>query len=82
MGDEVSVFAELMRSRLQERDKKYHGKTWKDDTIESLFIHLQEEVKELTEVLQSGGTLNDIRNEAVDIANMAMMIVDVSGGLK
>lgn len=82
MGDEVSKFAELMRARLNEKNEKYQGKTWKDASIDELFSHLQEEVKELQETIQSHDTFQNIENEAVDVANMAMMIVDVSGGLK
>ena len=82
MSDEVLRFAKLMQSRIDDRNEKYQGKTWKDATVESLFTHLQEEVKELTEAIQSGGTFRSVKIEAVDVANMAMMIVDVCGGLE
>ena len=51
-----------------------------------LMGRLDEEVEELVEVVNQlrvvGGHQNEVRHEAADVANIAMMIADMAGVLK
>jgi len=87
MRTEIQKFSEIMNNRLVQRQEKYGGDTWKEASINGLFQHLESEVKELAEALDYGSGDSNITRKAViareaaDVANMAMMIVDVCGGL-
>lgn len=74
----VYAFAHLMERVLQQND---HKGGWEDDTPGWLYIRLCDEVLELGTAIENG-TFEDIWKEAADIANFAMMIVDVTGGLQ
>ena len=76
MRIEVRKFACAMEGKLKETD---HKGGWDNVSIEWLFLRLQDEVDELREQLvYTPGTVdyNQIRKEAVDVANFAMMIFD------
>lgn len=66
---EVMWFARKMEEKLRENDFKGH---WSDSSEQDLLDGLKEEVRELYAAI----TLNEIVDEAVDVANMAMMIAD------
>lgn len=82
MRDEVRKFAEAMERKLQERDDKGG---WKDTDAVWLSLRMFEEGGELIGVIRRwayGGLKGvdrktDILDEAVDVANFAMMICDV-----
>lgn len=80
MRAEIEIFANLMNDRMDLRHKKYGGDTWKKDSLQGLMNHLKDEIEELQDALDSDATDNIIE-ESVDVANMAMMIADVAGGL-
>jgi NTP pyrophosphatase (non-canonical NTP hydrolase) len=75
---EVRQFAKVMESRLRAND---HKPGWKQDIAPALFRRLQEEAAELDGAIDFG-TPGEIAKEAADVANFAMMIADVCGGLK
>jgi hypothetical protein len=54
---------------------------WSGDSPELLLARLKEEVTELLGAIHSG-TDQQVLEEAADVANFAMMIADVSGGLQ
>jgi len=81
MRNEVKTFAELMDTRITIKQKKYGGDTWKTATPQGLLNHLKEEVQELQDALNADN-LDNVVIESTDVANLAMMIVDVTGGLK
>jgi len=72
---EVQRFAELMELTLLMHDNKEH---WSGITIPQLFINLVVEVAELAEAINNYD-FTAITNEAVDVANYAMMIADNAG---
>jgi len=84
----VSIdFIAAMNERL-ERDLEMGKRGWDsrwihiyedDKLIEMLRIKLHEEVEELFDVLNEP---DDLRLEAADVANIAMMIADIAGALK
>lgn len=74
---EVRLFAQLMERRLREND---HKSGWKQDIAPTLFRRLQQETAELDGAIDFGRAV-DIVREAADVANFAMMIADVRGGL-
>ena len=62
-------------------EKQYKG-GWEDLSPSELLSMLKVEVKELEEALDKENTnRRDIAREAADVANFAMMIADVCGGL-
>lgn len=75
---EVLAFARLMEAKLRTHDHDRGRQGWKDDDPKALYDRLLDEVKELAFELWNKGTAD----EAVDVANFAMMIADVVGGLK
>lgn len=81
MRTEVKKFAELMDIRINVKQEKYGGDTWKEASPQGLLNHLKEEVQELQDALNASN-INNAMIEATDVANLAMMIVDVCGGLK
>lgn len=76
----VEWFADRMEKKLREHDDDRGEMSWREDgcTIKGLFEHLEEEVKELQELLQDGPAADamDVVHECADVANMAMMIAD------
>lgn len=67
-----------MNSKLDQRQEKYAGDTWKEYHVLELLNHLELEVKELREAVDNNSNISE---EAVDVANMAMFIADICGGL-
>lgn len=70
---EVQAFAEAMEAVLREHDDEKNG--WEDCSPESLFLHLKDEVSDLEEELDWCKP-EEAMHEAVDVANMAMMVWD------
>lgn len=77
---EVARFAGVMESRLRQND---HKPGWKQDGVRELIWRLWDEAGELdvATIPEQGRTAGDITAEAADVANFAMMIADVCGGL-
>lgn len=77
---EVRQFAKAMEECLRAND---HKPGWKQDEIRALLDRLREEVGELdvATIPEQGRTPGEIAKEAADVANFAMMIADVCGGL-
>lgn len=71
---EVAEFAQLMERELRANE---HKGGWKTCSAMSLHCHLQEEVVELLQAVLHGDP-DQITEEAADVANMAMMIADVT----
>jgi hypothetical protein len=73
----VADFARAMEAKLRDRCLSgYHG--WEDSTPEWLFMRMRQEVLELEYGFRS--TMcgrRTIQDEAIDVANLAMMIWDV-----
>jgi hypothetical protein len=80
---EVQAFALLMEKRLQQND--YKG-GWQNEHVWQLFDRLLEEAEELEELIHSDYADDEreagIPQEAADVANFAMFIVDRCGCLK
>lgn len=87
-------FVAAMEEGLQhgrEMGRTWWDSFWKDrdsglaipDMAYDLFDLLQEEVEEFGDVISPWGALNlqEVRKEAADIANFAMMIADLAGAL-
>lgn len=80
---EVRAFAEAMEAQLRAND---HKPGWKNDSAFSLLVRLQEEKDELLEAVSCGRIgspewAKRVVKETADVANFAMMIADVCGGL-
>ena len=86
----VIAFAKAMQHKL-DKNKHKDGKGWERNpdgsrngwagcSVEFLVDKLREEVSELLEALEHEG-LDEIRNEAADVGNIAMMLADVCGSL-
>lgn len=69
----VDAFSGAMLAKLEKNADKGH---WGDATIATLFYRLIEEVGELSKAIERGEGRDAVRNEAVDVANFAMMIHD------
>jgi NTP pyrophosphatase (non-canonical NTP hydrolase) len=77
---EVTAFAQIMEEMLQQND--YKG-GWSKCNPQWLLMRLQQEVEELdAELSVTPFNQENIRKEAADVANFAMMVVDVCGGLE
>ena len=72
---EVQLFAAAMERELRAND--YKG-GWTHMTMRRLMTRLRQEVEELE---NADGT-ESVMREAADVANFAMMIADVCGGLR
>lgn len=70
-------FSRLMVKRLEENDDKGG---WENCDASWLVVRLREEASELIDAYRKKGD-REIIEEAVDVANFAMMIVDVLNGL-
>lgn len=80
---EVEAFADAMEAQLLAND---HKPGWKRDFPSELLRRLKEESTELSRELREwdGSNANSpkrVLKEAADVANFAMMIADVCGGL-
>lgn len=75
---EVAAFAQLMEQKLREND---HKGGWADDPASALVERVVEEAAELAEEWGSPRPSFYTVWEAVDVANMAMMVADVLGGV-
>lgn len=78
----VAAFAVQMELKLRENDHKPH---WRESTLDYLEGRLQEEVDELIAELSYAffdGDSHNVVMEAADVANFAMFIADVAGGLE
>lgn len=82
MRPEVRAFAQLMEDKLRANDWKGG---WKSDFSGDLLRRAHEELGELDDEMASGNPdmfdNSAIANEAADVANMLMMVVDVCGAL-
>ena len=70
---EVTEFAREMESRLRANE---HKGGWQDCASNELLVMLLKEVAELAEALYWRASSNEVRREAADVANFAMMIAD------
>ena len=72
-----------MYLRLVEKDKKYKGKSWKEARVSHLLECLQKQVDKLDKNGLKRKVIgrHQIAKRAADVANFAMMIADVCGGL-
>lgn len=75
---EVVAFAVEMERVLRRHD---HKGGWDHCTPAHLSRRLREELDELVDAVKSGQAPEKILDEAVDVANFAMMVADVVGGL-
>jgi len=81
LGPEVAAFAVQMELKLRENDHKPH---WRESSLSYLIARLREECGELIDaaLYEEGSTPDHITKEAADVANFAMFIADVAGGLR
>ncbi len=80
---EVIAFADAMERKLRANDWK---PGWKDDSPSILMDRMYEEMAEFKDVLDNflrvgKNYKKNLLNEAADVANMLMMVVDVCGAL-
>jgi NTP pyrophosphatase (non-canonical NTP hydrolase) len=81
---EVQRFAEIMEDKLVENDGK---RGWRRNDAYQLHDRLLEEAAELRQAMTDAGgdaapNASTIAREAADVANFAMMIADIAGGLR
>lgn len=69
---EIKNFAEDMEFNLSMKDEE-RGDSWKECQYDFFFERLEDEIKELKEAVING-RMSDIRREAADVGNFAMMI--------
>lgn len=84
----VLAFARRMEAKLEANRHKGDREGWLSDRPRALFERLTEEVRELRLALRldkprwyERGEIDEVTAEAADVANFAMMIADVVGGL-
>ena len=73
----VRLFAEVMEEKLRQND--YKG-GWGNTAPGDLLLRLEQEAQELRDAIEMCDA-SAIRREAADVANFAMMVADVCGGL-
>lgn len=81
--------ADAKQEMLDALERNAHKGSWKEDTLLALYGRLLEEVAELAGVLYSdptgidagGAAVRQLRREAADVLNFAMMLADVGGHL-
>lgn len=72
----VMAFAREMEKTLRYHDSRKGGQSnWRNDSADDLIEHAEEELRELKADIDIGDWLG-CSGEAVDVANMAMMIWD------
>lgn len=79
MRTEVERFAKLMEQQLVAND---HKGGWSHEHVDHLVVRLVEEVSELMGAIAYGSGSDVVAKEAADVANFAMMVADVVGGLR
>jgi len=77
--EEIILFTEIMIDRLNVKNEEYGGKTWKIATPHHLINHLRKQVDKLEKCVMEKN--KKISEKSADVANFAMMIADVCGGL-
>ena len=75
---EVRAFAVAMEERLRAND---HKGGWKGECQLWLLERLEDEFAELALAVLDGKPPHEIRDEAADVANFALFVADVAGGL-
>lgn len=75
----VLAIAELMEQKLRKHDGDFGDDGWLDADPLQLLNRLREESAELEEAVIE--ERKDMAEEAADVANLAMMVVDAAGGL-
>ena len=70
---EVRRFALAMEERLRANE---HKGGWRDLAVSYLMARLHEESAELDEVVRLGGSPEQAKHDAADVANFAMMVAD------
>lgn len=78
----VDAFADEMEAKLAENRHKGDRAGWSVMGFELLMSMLHVEVGELERALVAPGEAREVRRECADVANIAMMIADVAGGLR
>lgn len=73
---EVQWFARRMEKKLRANDHKQH---WSKLHANYLLDYLNEEVQELQNAIQNGEPIENIIDEAADVANICLMIADNAG---
>lgn len=77
---EVAAFAQAMEEKLRQNDHKTH---WREYPVGNLMGWMVEKTDELRrEVYSERPDSERVKQEAADVANFALMIADVMGGLK
>lgn len=86
---EIQKFAEAMQHKIDKNAHKDNWpnqnekgeRSWKSCEIDFLLKKLEEEHTELVNAVVTGEPIENIRNEAADVGNLAMMIADRLGAL-
>ncbi len=81
MRPEVLAMAWAMERKLRKHDGDWGVLGWKDANSEHLEHKLLGEIGELITACHTGGDARERTGEAADVANMAMMLADIWGGL-
>lgn len=76
--DVVARFGSAMEVELNQNDHKLH---WSNYSAKWLLNRLRQEVRELAKAVEADSRPERILSEAADVANFALMIADVCGGL-
>ncbi|KKL25848.1 hypothetical protein LCGC14_2401180 [marine sediment metagenome] len=78
MMERVLAFARAMTQQL---DANSYKSGWVNLSPKWFLNRLRQETGELERAIKKGD-INEIKKEAADVGNFAMMIVDVTGGFK
>ena len=70
---EIVAFAKAMEMKCR---KKEHKGGWRKRIISNLFHHFHQEIMEFDEAILMQYPMEKILDEAVDVANLAMMVID------
>ena len=73
MRKEVKAFAKAMERKLSENDRKRH---WSGCDLQYLSMRLTQEKNELIKAVRRGDPIEKVLDEAADISNFLMMVVD------
>jgi hypothetical protein len=83
LRESVRLFAEAMETKLREND---HDRDGRECEVTWLLERGREEHKKLWQAATDRSsridTAEDVLREAADVANLAMMVADVCGGLR
>ena len=77
VGKTINRFSRRMQLKMEKRDDK-NPDGWRVVPLSFMYRRLSEEVGELAEALISSATYVQIVDEAVDVANCAMMLADIA----